>query len=191
MVAGVADRDNSTRWATLAAIMPNRATRLDLAVEFTGYLYILSYNSGTDRYRLDIYDPGQTGTAPLATTQNINAAKLTVDFWRNVYTLNYERGFAFAQRGDTSDHRTFRQPLDSFGALTAPGGLARTRPGPGVIGQPAAAPVGRQIPVRRWGAARSRPSAVSANTFPIDGTQFFRNTSANRFRHLLQYIESI
>ena len=40
--------------------------------------------------RLDIYHPGQDGTAPIATTQNMNAAKLTVDFWRNVYTLNYD-----------------------------------------------------------------------------------------------------
>ncbi len=27
---------------------------------------------------------------PVSTTTNINAAKLAVDFWRNVYTLNYE-----------------------------------------------------------------------------------------------------
>ena len=39
--------------------------------------------------RLDIYHSGQDGTAPIATTQNMNAAKLTVDFWRNVYTFNY------------------------------------------------------------------------------------------------------
>jgi hypothetical protein len=63
---------------------------LDLAVEFTGYLYVLSYNQGSNLYRLDIYHPGQSGTAPLSTTKNFNAAKLIVDFWRNVYTLNYE-----------------------------------------------------------------------------------------------------
>jgi len=40
--------------------------------------------------RLDTYHSGQDGTAPIATTQNMNAAKLTVDFWRNVYTLNYD-----------------------------------------------------------------------------------------------------
>ena len=39
---------------------------------------------------------GWTSTTPvgwhraIATTQNMNAAKLTVDFWRNVYTLNYD-----------------------------------------------------------------------------------------------------
>jgi hypothetical protein len=58
-------------------------------VEYTGYLYVLSRSQSTDLYRLDIYHPGQDGTEPIATTQNMNAARLTVDFWRNVYTLNY------------------------------------------------------------------------------------------------------
>jgi len=62
---------------------------LDLAVEYTGYLYVLSRSQSTNLYRLDIYHPGQNGTEPIAKTQNMNAAKLTVDFWRNVYTLNY------------------------------------------------------------------------------------------------------
>ena len=53
-------------------------------------LYVLSYNENTFLYRLDIYDPTQADTTPIATTQHINAAKLTVDFWRSVYTLNYE-----------------------------------------------------------------------------------------------------
>ena len=64
-------------------------TYLDLAVEFTGFIYVLSVN-GSNVYRLDIYHPGQADTSPIATTQNVNAARLTVDFWRNVYTLNYE-----------------------------------------------------------------------------------------------------
>lgn len=63
---------------------------LDLAVEYTGYLYVLSFNQNTFVYRLDLYHPEQSGTQPIATTMNINAARLTVDFWRNVYTLNYE-----------------------------------------------------------------------------------------------------
>jgi hypothetical protein len=63
---------------------------LDIAAEYTGLLYVLSYNDNTFLYRLDIYDPTQVGTTPISTTQDINAAKLTVDFWRNVYTLNYE-----------------------------------------------------------------------------------------------------
>ncbi|MEO9103247.1 MAG: hypothetical protein ABI212_08015 [Burkholderiaceae bacterium] len=63
---------------------------LDLAVEYTGFIYVLSYNTGSYVYRLDIYHPAQSGSAPIATTLNVNAARLTVDFWRNVYTLNYE-----------------------------------------------------------------------------------------------------
>ena len=31
-----------------------------------------------------------SGNQPIATTLDVNAARLTVDFWRNVYTLNYE-----------------------------------------------------------------------------------------------------
>ena len=63
---------------------------LDLAVEYTGYVYVLSYNENTFDYRMDIYHPKQVGTQPIATTQKINAARLTVDLWRSVYTLNYE-----------------------------------------------------------------------------------------------------
>jgi hypothetical protein len=63
---------------------------LDLAVEYTGYLYVLSFNQNTFVYRLDIYHPDQADSSPIATTMNINAARLTVDFWRSAYTLNYE-----------------------------------------------------------------------------------------------------
>jgi hypothetical protein len=64
-------------------------TYLDLAVEFTGYLYVISADANNN-HRLDIYHPTQIGTRPICTTLNVNAAKLTVDFWRRVYTLNYE-----------------------------------------------------------------------------------------------------
>ena len=63
---------------------------LDLAVEFTGFIYVLSYNANSFVYRLDIYHPSQTGTKPISTTTNFNAAKIAIDFWRNVYALNYE-----------------------------------------------------------------------------------------------------
>lgn len=76
---------------TLGATDPAQGWQyLDLAVEYTGYLYVLSYNRTTFVYRLDIYHPQQTDTNPISTTQNVNAARLTVDFWRSVYTLNYE-----------------------------------------------------------------------------------------------------
>ncbi len=66
------------------------ASHLDIASEFSGLLYVLSCNTNTFVYRLDIYHPAQSGTAPISTTANVNAGKLVVDVWRNVYTLNYE-----------------------------------------------------------------------------------------------------
>jgi hypothetical protein len=62
---------------------------MDLACEYTGYLYVLSYviESGVYQYRLDIYTPEGDF---LSRTTGVNAARLAVDFWRNVYTLNYE-----------------------------------------------------------------------------------------------------
>jgi hypothetical protein len=65
------------------------ATYLDLAVEFSGYLYVLSRDD-SGNHRLDIYHPGQDGTAPISTTLNINAARIAVDYWRSLYALNYE-----------------------------------------------------------------------------------------------------
>jgi hypothetical protein len=64
-------------------------TYLDLAVEFTGYLYVLSKDAN-DNHRLDIYHPSQSSKAPICTTHGVNAANLTVDFWRRAYMLNYE-----------------------------------------------------------------------------------------------------
>jgi hypothetical protein len=75
---------------TLTATPNDQWQYLDIAAEYSGFLYVLSYNQNTFLYRLDIYDPTQADTTPIATTQHINAAKLTVDLWRNVYTLNYE-----------------------------------------------------------------------------------------------------
>ncbi|MEO7335025.1 MAG: hypothetical protein ABIV63_00460, partial [Caldimonas sp.] len=76
---------------TLGGTDPHQGWQyLDLAVEYTGYLYVLSFNQNTFVYRLDLYHPEQADTNPIATTMNVNAARLTVDFWRNVYTLNYE-----------------------------------------------------------------------------------------------------
>ncbi len=57
-------------------------------MEFSGFIYVLSYNNSV--YRLDIYHPDQSGTTPISTTMGFNAAKVTVDYWRNVYSLNYE-----------------------------------------------------------------------------------------------------
>jgi hypothetical protein len=72
----------------LTATGGNETQYLDIAAEFSGLIYLLSVSNSV--YRLDIYAPDASGTTPLSTTQNLNAAKVTVDYWRNVYSLNYE-----------------------------------------------------------------------------------------------------
>ena len=64
-------------------------TYLDMAVEYVGYIYVLSYitQQGLYQYRLDIYTPEGDW---LCRTTGMNAAKVAVDFWRNAYALNYE-----------------------------------------------------------------------------------------------------
>lgn len=65
-------------------------TYLDLGVEGMGYMYVLSFvNDGmaADDYRLDVYDPQGNF---LTRTTGVAAARLAVDTFRNVYTLNYE-----------------------------------------------------------------------------------------------------
>lgn len=64
------------------------AQYLDVAVEFSGYLYLLAQDANGN-HRLDIYHPTQRGNAPICTTTGVNAAALAVDFWRSVYSLNY------------------------------------------------------------------------------------------------------
>jgi hypothetical protein len=61
---------------------------LDIAVDFSGLIYVLSFSNGA--YRLDIYPNDSVSTSPLSTTINFNVAKIAVDYWRNVYSLNYE-----------------------------------------------------------------------------------------------------
>jgi hypothetical protein len=64
------------------------ATYLDLAVEYSGYLYVLSYTgSGPFTFRLDLYTPGG---AWLARTTGVNADKLGVNYWRDLFTLNFQ-----------------------------------------------------------------------------------------------------
>jgi hypothetical protein len=60
---------------------------LDMAIEFIGYLYVLSRNTASGRYSMDIYTPAG---ALLATTNDMNVAKLAIDLFRNVFTLNFE-----------------------------------------------------------------------------------------------------
>ncbi|MBV9264626.1 MAG: hypothetical protein JO061_00510 [Acidobacteriaceae bacterium] len=80
------------------------ARYLDFAIEFSGFVYVLS--RGRDGvFRLDIYHPGQSDTRPISTSYNVNGAKLCVDFWRTVYTLNYQ---------------VLQLPNGSYPALTEP-----------------------------------------------------------------------
>jgi hypothetical protein len=76
-----------------------KVTYLDMGTEMKGYIYVLSYiNDGkqVSDYRLDLYDPygrwlsrtPDTSIEPKAT--GVNAAKLIVDMWRTMFTLNFE-----------------------------------------------------------------------------------------------------
>ncbi len=80
----------SPYFLSLDATASGDTVYLDLAIEFAGYIYVLSYNSSSNLYRLDVYHPSQSTTTPISTTTNFNAARIAVDFWRNVYALNYE-----------------------------------------------------------------------------------------------------
>lgn len=69
---------------------------LDLAVENKGFIYVLAYtnegNTSSD-YRIDIYNPDGTpvNSDPMNHNGNVNGAKMTVDQWRTLFTLNYEQ----------------------------------------------------------------------------------------------------
>jgi hypothetical protein len=80
----------------LISYMPLRDARksnvryLDIAVEPKGYIYVLfvDQSSGSPVFSLDIYNPD--GSALLGKPQTgVNAARLTVDEWRSLFTLNY------------------------------------------------------------------------------------------------------
>ncbi len=66
-------------------------TVLDVAVESKGYLYVLKYlndgNQASD-YCLDLYRPDGSW---LSQTPGVSAARITVDLWRTMYTLNFEQ----------------------------------------------------------------------------------------------------
>ncbi len=63
---------------------------LDIACEPEGFIYILSSLRPGDQlsnYRLDLYNPDGTF---LSRTPKVNAAKITVNHWRTLFTLNYQ-----------------------------------------------------------------------------------------------------
>lgn len=82
--------------ASVAGLHPEGSANVqlvDLSVEPAGYLYVLKYLSPSSGqvlagdYRLDIYNPDGTF---LTQVVGIAAARLHVDLWRNLFTLNYE-----------------------------------------------------------------------------------------------------
>jgi len=87
----------------LIATMPLRdpasanVTYLDVAVESKAYIYVLSYiNDGSQLsdYRLDLYNPDGSflsRTPDEDGNAGVNGARIVVDQWRNLYTLNFER----------------------------------------------------------------------------------------------------
>lgn len=66
------------------------AQYLGFVGEHQGYLYVLSYVSGSTflEYYLDLYDPDGNF---LSRTSGVNAGNIAVDLWRNVLTLNYRK----------------------------------------------------------------------------------------------------
>ena len=82
---------------------PNKQiTYLDMSLEYGGHLYVLSYEAAgekPDYYRLDIYDPKGK---KLARTRGVSAARLVVDQWRVVYTLNFKLLIGRNQRPEPS-----------------------------------------------------------------------------------------
>lgn len=68
----------------------NTVTYLDMGVEATGFIYVLSHTGNGQQstdYNLDIYSPGGVRVSH---TNGFTAARIAVDLWRTVYTLNWQ-----------------------------------------------------------------------------------------------------
>jgi hypothetical protein len=63
---------------------------LDIQADVGGLLYVLSHNSQTGVYRLSIYDKVAQLQQALSVTEGIFAARIGLDHWRDLYTLNYQ-----------------------------------------------------------------------------------------------------
>jgi hypothetical protein len=64
-------------------------TRLALGVDGAGYFFILTYTNGGSQassFRVDVHAPDGTF---LINPTGVNAATMDVDYWRNLFTLNY------------------------------------------------------------------------------------------------------
>jgi hypothetical protein len=81
---------------------PEGMTYIDMAIEAKGYIYVLSHKDtggvvkNTD-YALDIFNPDGSFLVrtpdpklhPSGNMQYVSAARITLDIWRNLFTLNY------------------------------------------------------------------------------------------------------
>jgi hypothetical protein len=77
-------------------------TYTSMSVEIKGYIYVLSYeDEGYEarQFRLDLYTPRGSH---LLRQRGINVAALSVDLWRNLYTLNYQLLLGPGQRTEPS-----------------------------------------------------------------------------------------
>ncbi len=92
-------------------------TYLALSVELTGYIYVLSYEDTgylASQFRLDVFTP--TGER-LFRQNNVNVASLVVDFWRNLYSENYQMITGIGGRVEPS--------VSEWIPNTPPGGLRK------------------------------------------------------------------
>ncbi len=81
------DPGNLSYYASLASGVND--TLLSLAVDGQGWFYVLSYTEGgslVSDYAVDVYK--QDGTHVVRST-GLNAATFDVDYWRNIFALNY------------------------------------------------------------------------------------------------------
>lgn len=86
--------------ATLPLQRQTGITYLDLEIDGSGNMYVLSFtDSGAqaDQYHLDVYD---AKGVLLSSTKGVNAARIAVDPWCNVYGLGYR--LIPGPEGDTS-----------------------------------------------------------------------------------------
>ncbi len=108
---------------TLALAAEDRpATYLDLAVDRDGHFLVLLLLGNGDAvadYRLDLYAPDGRR---LATTPSVNAARIALDAWRNLYTLDYSH--LLGPGGRTEPGVSVWRP-QSTTAQSTPGGIAR------------------------------------------------------------------
>ncbi len=105
-------------------ILPGNVTYLDLAAvgdNYTTYLYVLSYTgNGTNvsDYNMTLYQVGQGAPKGnmLVNTPNVPAAKVNVDMWHTMYTLNY----LMTQDGNGNNAGPKGWPGTGPGGITVP-----------------------------------------------------------------------